>query len=185
MNFLILGIVLFFAMHLVPAVPSLRGRLISVLGELGYKAAYSLVSLAGLVLMVYGFSQAPIELVYVPPAWGRDVVFVIMALSFVLLTAGDMKSNLKRFTRHPMLWGVVLWSGVHLTVNGNLAEVLLFGAFLIYSLVAMFSANIRGATLQQAKHPVKKDIIMLVGGIVVYAIFAKWLHPWLIGVAVI
>ena len=124
MNFLILGIVLFFAMHLVPAVPGLRGRLITLLGEVGYKAAYSLVSLAGMVLMVYGFSQAPVEPVYVPPAWGRDVVFVVMALSFVLLAAGDMKSNVKRFTRHPMLWGIVIAvaviaSGIVTLANGG------------------------------------------------------------------
>jgi len=185
MSFLILGIALFFAMHLVPVVPGLRGRLITSLGEVGYKIVYSLVSLAGIVLMVYGFSQAPVEPVYVAPAWGRDVMFVVMALAFVLFAAADMKSNVKRFTRHPMLWGVVLWSGVHLTVNGNLAEVLLFGAFLIYALLAMLSANIRGASLQQDKHPVKKDIIALIGGIVVFAIFAKWLHPWLIGITVI
>ena len=185
MNFLILGIVLFFAMHLVPVVPGLRGWLVTSMGEVSYKVVYALVSLAGIVLIVYGFSQASVEVVYVPPAWGRDVVFVVMALSFVLFAAADMKSNVKRFTRHPMLWGIVLWSGVHLSVNGNLAEVLLFGAFLIYAPIAMLSANIRGASLQQEKRPVKKDVMAIVGGIIVFAIFAKWLHPWLIGVAVI
>ena len=96
-----------------------------------------------------------------------------------------MKSNVKRFTRHPMLWGIALWSGVHLTANGDLAEVLLFGAFFIYALFAMVSANLRGAVLQQEKRPVKKDLIAIVAGIMVYIVFAKWLHPLLIGVAVI
>lgn len=185
MIYLVLGIILFFVMHLVPSVPALRARLIALLGENGYKAVYSLVSLAGLVLMVYGFSQSPVEPLYVPPAWGRNVVFILMAVSFVLFAAADMKSNVKRFTRHPMLWGIALWSGVHLAVNGNLAEVLLFGAFFVYAFVAMVSANLRGATLQQEKYPIKKDLMAIVGGIVVYVIFVKWLHPLLIGVAVI
>jgi len=185
MNYLILGIILFFVMHLVPSMPGLRARLIASMGEGGYKGIYSLVSLAGVVLMVYGFSKSPVEPVYVPPAWGRHVVFIVMVLSFILFAAADMKSNIKRFTRHPMLWGVALWSGAHLAANGNLAELILFGAFLIYAFVAMFSANLRGATLQQEKQPIKKDIIVIVAGIVVYVVFVKWLHPLLIGVTVI
>jgi len=182
---LVIGIILFFGMHLVPSVRGLRDRLIASFGKKGYMALYVIVSLVGIVLIGNGFATAEIVPVYTPPAWGRDVVFVVMAVSFVLFAAGDMKSNVKRFTRHPMLWGVVLWSSVHLTVNGNLAEIVLFGSFLLFSFIAMFTANQRGATLQQEQLPFKKDIMVIVGGVVVYAIFAKWLHPLLIGVVVI
>ena len=182
---LVLGLILFFGMHLVPSVTGVRDRLIALIGQKGYMALFALVSLLGVVLIVYGFAASEVVPVYAPLAWGRDAVFVVMAVAFMLFAAGDMKSNVKRITRHPMLWGVVLWSSVHLTVNGNLAEILLFGSFLLFSLIAMFTANQRGAALQQEKFSHKKDIMVVVGGVVVYAIFAKWLHPLLIGVAVI
>lgn len=182
---LVLGLILFFGMHLVPSIPGLRDRLIASFGQKGYMAAFAIVSLAGVILIVNGFATSAVVPVYAPLSWGRDAVFVVMAVSFMLFAAGDMKSNVKRFTRHPMLWGVVLWSSVHLTVNGNLAEILLFVSFLLFSLITMFTSNLRGAALQQEKHPYKKDVMVIVGGVMVYFVFAKWLHPLLIGVSVI
>ena len=185
MALLIVGLIIFFAIHLVPSVPGLRDKLVSSLGKTKYLAMYALTALAGMVLFIYGFSQAEFQAIYQPPAWGRYAVIMVMVVSFILFAAADMKSNVKRFIRHPMLLGVVLWAGVHLLANGDLASLLLFGSFLVFSIVAMISANRRGASLQQEKYPLKKDIIVVIGGVGVYLIFMKYLHPWLIGVAVI
>ncbi len=108
-----------------------------------------------------------------------------MLFSFFFLVAADIKSNIKRYLRHPMLIGVALWSSAHLFANGDFASILLFGSFLAYSIFGMFSANRRGATKQVEKYPLSKDAIIVVFGLVAYVIFIKYLHPYLIGVAII
>jgi len=184
MNFLIAGIVVFFGMHLVPSLVGLRSKLISGVGEIKYKILYAVVAMIGLILIIYGKSQAEFQAIWQPPGWSAKVTPLLMIFSMILLAGADMKSNLKRFTRHPMLWGVTVWSGAHLLANGDLASIVLFGSFGAYALFDMLSANMRGAQKQEIKYPLKKDIIVLVGGLVAYAVFVL-LHPYLFGVAVI
>ncbi len=88
-----------------PSLAGLRGNLIGRLGENGYKGLFSVLSLAGLVLIVLGKSRAEFQHIYTPLPWGRDLALVVMPFSFMLLAAANMPSNIKRFTRHPMLWG--------------------------------------------------------------------------------
>jgi uncharacterized membrane protein len=181
---LVFGLTIFLGMHLFPSFVALRNKAITHLGEGPYKGIFSVISLTGIVLIVIGMSRADYLPIWEPPVWNRNLVLPLMVLSFILLAAANAPSNIKRFTRHPMLWGVTLWSAAHLLANGDLASILLFGAFAAFSLFDMFSANLRGATKQQEKLPVKKDVIAIIVGLVMYAVFV-FLHPYLFGVAII
>jgi len=95
-----------------------------------------------------------------------------------------MKTNLKRVTRHPMLWGVTLWSVAHLIANGDLASILLFGSFVVFSLLLMLSANMRGVKKSRTKQLIIFDVLVVIAGFFVYVVFIM-LHPHLIGISVI
>lgn len=184
MIILILGISIFIGMHLIPSFVPLRQKLVTRLGEGPYNGLYSVISLTGIVLIIIGMSRADYLPIWEPPIWNRMVVMPLMMLSFILLAAAHAPSNIKRFTRHPMLWGITLWAAAHLLANGDLASILLFSAFAVFSLFDMFSANLRGAKKQLKKLPVKNDVITIIAGLAVYTIFV-FLHPYLFGVAII
>jgi uncharacterized membrane protein len=184
MYIILLGILIFFGIHLVPGLVGFRRKIITSLGEGLYRGLYSIISLTGLILIGYGRSKAGFQPIWEPPAWSANVAAVLMSLSFIFLTSANMKSNIKRFTRHPMLWGVALWSGAHLLANGDLASLLLFGSFGVFSLFGMFSANMRGATKQETKYPFTRDAVTIVVGLVAYGAFI-FLHPYFFGVSVI
>ncbi len=185
MSILITGVLLFFVVHLLPSFVSFRLKIINAIGERPYKSLYAVIALTGFILIIYGMSEAEFYPVWQPPVWGRYIVFLIMPVSFILLVANDLKSNIKCYTRHPMLWGVALWAGAHLFANGDLASIILFGSFFVFSLFAMFSANKRGAVKQEKRYPYKRDVVAVVAGLVGYVVFVKYLHAYLIGVAII
>jgi uncharacterized membrane protein len=183
MLYLVLGLVLFCGIHLFPAFAKLRPMLITKIGENSYKGLFSIISLAGIVLMVVGYQRVDFSQVFIPPIWGRTATAVLMFISLTLFAAANMPGNIKRITRHPMLWGLVIWAAGHLFANGDKASVILFGGLGIFALIAMLSANIRGAQKQSQQVPIKKDIMVVVAGGIVYValVFA---HPYLFGVAV-
>ena len=185
MEILLLGVIIFFGVHLVPSFVNFRDKVISRLGEAKYKGLYSIAALIGLILIIYGMSEAEYKPIWEPPIWSRNVVIITMLLSFYLFAAADMKSNIKRFIRHPMLLGVLLWSCVHLFANGDLASITLFGCFAVFSLFGIASANRRGALVQKEKYSIKKDVVSVIAGLVVYAIFVLFVHPFLMGVPVL
>ncbi len=180
MSLMITGLVLFFAVHLVPWSPRLRDTAMSGLGENRYKLAFTVVALAGLVLVVIGKGGAAFEPLYQPLPAMRHLTFLMVLAGFVLLPAAHMKTNIKRLTRHPMLWGIVLWGTGHLLANGDRASVVLFGAFVVYSLAAMASANARGAQKSTTVYPVKNDLIVVAAGVVVYLVIMG-VHGMLFG----
>ncbi len=181
MGLLVVGVVILVGIHLVPSVTALRQRLVQSLGENTYKGVFSVIALLGLGLMVVGKGMAEFVPVWQPPVWGKDVAPLIMPAAFVLLAAAYLPTNIKRVTRHPMLWGITLWAAAHILANGDLASLVLFGGLGAFSLFAMWSANLRGAARSQTRHPLKKDIIDVAAGILVYGIFL-FLHPYLFGV---
>jgi len=183
MTYLIIGVALFCGMHLFPAAAGLRQSLIARIGENPYKGLFSAIALAGIVLMVMGYSNAELIQVFSPPAWGRTATAILMLLSLILFAAANMPGNIKRITRHPMLWGLVLWAVGHLLSNGDRASLILFGGLGVFGLLAMLSANLRGATKQIHKVPYMKDIMIIVAGIVVYIVLI-FAHPYLSGVAI-
>lgn len=183
MAVLIIGIVVFFSIHLLSSTP-LKPVLHAKFGEPVYKGVYALCALMGLVLIIVGYGQAPYQ-----PVWNalpqlREATAVIMWLSFVLLPAAHMKGNIKRFTRHPMMWGVWLWASAHLLVNGDLASVITFGSFWCYSLFAMASQNWRGARKQTESVAIKKDFIVIAAGTLVF-ILVIFLHGLIFGVPLV
>lgn len=183
MFLLVFGVLIFVGIHLVPTFSSLRQSLVDRLGSGGYRGMFAAAAFLGLVLMIVGKATADFVPLWEPPVWGRQVAPVLMLFAFILLAAAFMPSNVKRATRHPMLWGVTLWSLAHLLANGDLASLVLFGGLGVFSLFGMWSANMRGATKSKTKYPLMKDIIVAVVGLVVYGVFVV-LHPYLFGVPV-
>lgn len=180
MTLLVIGLIVFIGIHSLPMFPALRQALLNRLELKGYKLLFSAIAALGLVLIIIGKAKADFVHVYVPPSWGRHPAMLLMLFAFILLPAAHMPGNIKRFTRHPMLWGVVLWSVAHLLTNGDQASLILFGSLGLYSLVDMVSANRRGAQLQTERLPLRKDAMVVVAGLVTYFIFLV-LHPYLFG----
>src|SRR6202048_4639669 len=148
MLLLIVGLVLFLGVHSVAIfAPGLRAGTIHALGEGTWKGLYALVSLAGFVLICYGFGlarQAPVVL-YSPPAWLRYVAVILMLPVFPLFIAAYLPGRIKTAAKHPMLASVKFWAFAHLLANGMLGDVLLFGGFLAWAVVDRISLKRRSA----------------------------------------
>ncbi|UZE96072.1 NnrU family protein [Alkalimarinus alittae] len=184
MELLIIGLSIFFLIHLLPTNPTLRSILIRTFGELSYKAVFSVVSLVGFSLMIYGKYQAEFVSVWHPPAMLAVVTKLVMLPAMVLLVAAYLPSNIKKHTRHPMLLGVSLWAGGHLLINGDMASILLFGGFLMYAVIDSTSVNARGVTLQVETKPLWNDVIVLILGGLMYALLGMF-HQNLFGVSIV
>jgi uncharacterized membrane protein len=187
MLMLLAGLILFFAPHSVAVVaPSWRNRIVMHLRPRAWKGLYSLVSAAGLILMVLGFvcaRRAPVVL-YVSPAWLRDVTWVMMLPVFPLLIAAYLPGRIQRAAKHPMLAAIKLWATAHLLVNGTLADVLLFGSFLIWAVAVRISVKRRVPAPVPGLPPGRyNDLIVVLLGLALYALFVWRLHALLIGVA--
>ncbi len=180
---LVAGLIVFFGVHVVPTAESLRSRLVAWKGENLYKLGFSLLAAAGLVLAGYGKSAAPQIVVYDPPAWTAHLSWVLMWLAVTIFPAAYLPCNLKRFMRHPFLWGVTLWALAHLLTNGDLASILLFGSFAVYAVYDMRSANRRGAEVSRTRFPIWRDGVLVAAGTAAYLLLVR-LHPYLFGVAV-
>ena len=183
MTVLIIGLILFFTIHLVPLFP-LREKLINKLGENRYKGIFTLLSLAGLILIVVGYRDADTTSFWFPVNYGRELALYLMPISFVLLAASNMKSNIKRIVRHPMLLGIIIWSFVHLLNNGELRAILLFGAFIIYAFIDLLFTKKIARVSEMPVYPVKKDIVNIIAGVFVYAAVLHF-HHYIAGVAII
>lgn len=189
MTVLILGLVVFLATHSVRIfADDWRSKQVARLGLRKYKNIYSVVALAGLVLIVWGYGLAradPVAL-WTPPFWTRHVSALLNLPAFILLAAANPKGNfIKAAVGHPMVLGVKVWAFAHLIANGTVADVALFGSFLVWS-VADFGASRRRDRRDGTKHPVgtpARNALTVVIGIALWLLFAFWLHAWLIGVA--
>ncbi len=188
MAILIIGLVLFLGVHSSRFLaPDFRARQIAARGEGAFKVIYSIASAVGLVLIVYGFGltrQAPVEL-WTPPRFLFHVTSLLMVVAFVLIAAAYVRGNrIKARVGHPMTLGVKTWALAHLLSNGRLGDVVLFGAFLAWGVVTYVNARKRdrAAGTVYPVGPMSKDVIVVVVGIVVALVFAKWLHGPLIGV---
>jgi uncharacterized membrane protein len=184
MALLIIGIILFLGLHLLPTVPDLRQSLIARLGERGYKGLFALLSIATFMLLVYGFAHAPLIQIWSPPRWTRWVAIVLMIPAFILLVAAYVPGQIKARVKHPFVDAISTWALAHLIANGDLASIVLFGAFLAYAVFDRITLKHRAATglvTVAATGPARNDVIAVVAGLTLYAIFLIWLHPLLIG----
>jgi len=191
MVYLILGLVLFLGVHSVRIVADdWRSRTMARIGQGPWKGLFSVASLVGFVLIVWGFSQArmaPTQL-WSPPAAMRQLAWLLTWLAFVLLVAAYVPGNhVKAWVHHPMVLAVKTWALGHLLANGNLAHVLLFGAFLAWAVLDFASARRRdrAGAVRYAPGRVLPTLVTLVLGSLAWAGFALWLHGRWIGIRVI
>ena len=184
MTMLVLGVLLWCAVHLFPSLaPTVRrGQIERRAGA--YKSVFSLVVIAALVLIVLGWRAAEPSFVYAEPSWGRIVNMATMLLALILFASGRMKTNIKRYVRHPQLSAVFLWSAGHLLANGDSRSLILFGGLGLWSLVEIVLINRRnGAWTKPDPVPVARDLIPVVVGVVLYAVLG-WVHEFFAGVAI-
>jgi uncharacterized membrane protein len=188
MQLLIIGLVIFLGVHSVRIFANdWRRRQIGRLGEGRWKGLFSLVSFAGLILIIFGFGAARIYpvLLYAPPAWLRHVNIFLTLAAFILVAAAYVPGNhFKGKIGHPMLAGVTIGAFGHLLAVGMLRDAVLFGAFLIWSIID-FAASRRRDRIAGVVYPagsVQGDLLAIAIGAVVWAAFAFWLHMRLIGV---
>ncbi|WP_209001820.1 NnrU family protein [Stappia albiluteola] len=187
---LVAGLILFLGVHSLPITGKIRAGLRSRLGEGGYKALFSLLSLAGLALIVLGYAQARAEgapVLYDPPIWLRHVTMLLMVPVFVLLLAAYLPGRIKAKVRHPMIVAIKIWALSHLLANGDVASALLFLAFLAWAVVDRVSLKRRGGipALAPGSAAARNDSIAIVGGLAIYGLFLWKLHGWLIGVPLV
>lgn len=185
---LILGLVLFLGVHAFTMRRTSRDALVARLGDARYKLAYTVVSGIGLVLIIYGFGlyrRTGWVDVWTPPVWTRHLALLLVWPAFVCFVAAYVPSRIRTALKHPMLAGVKLWATAHLLANGDLGSILLFGSFLAWAVAARISLKRRpGATIPPAPASPVGDVAVIVVGTAAWFIFARWLHPMWIGVAV-
>lgn len=185
MAILVAGLVLFLGVHLVPVFPSWRESLLARWGRLRYRLAFSVVSGVGLVLVVAGFAHAPRMPLFAPSPAAIGAAPFVMAVSIILFASANLQGHLRRTIRHPMLAGTILWSGVHLAANGDLAGTLLFGSFLAWAIVDLVSAAVRPPAAASVFVPrAVHDAIAIAGGLAAFVAVAA-LHGVLFGPRVV
>jgi uncharacterized membrane protein len=189
MTLLLLGLVLFLGIHSVRIVADdWRTRFIAQRGAMPWKGVYSVLAIAGFVLVCVGFGQArqqPVVL-WSPPRWTHDLAALLTLVSFILITAAYVPGNgIKARTKDPMILGVKCWAAGHLLANGTLADVVLFGAFLAWAVLDFRAVRQRRRTGKEpAIAPPRRgrSAITVVLGVLAWMLFAFHLHLPLIGV---
>ncbi len=184
MVLLILGVLIYIAVHLFPSrAAGMRAACIERIGEGPYKGLFALSLVGAISLMVIGWqSMAPVA-VYAPQQWGVAVSRVAMFISLVLFLGSGFPSNLKRIIRHPQLVGALVWSLAHLLANGDQRSLLLFGGIGFWTVVQMLSLNGRdGAWVKPEPLPLSAELKPVVVGIVGFVVLA-FAHPYLFAVA--
>ena len=188
MGMMLLGMVLFLGVHSVRVfADGARDSLIRRLGPGAYKGLYSLASIAGFVLIVWGYGlarTAPVDL-WMPPVWTRHLAALLTIPAFVLLAAAYVPGTaIKAAVGHPMVMGVKVWAFAHLIANGRLADVVLFGGFLAWAVLLYIASRKRDRRTgtRYVAGPASRDVIAIVVGLAAWAAFAFLLHGALIGV---
>jgi len=186
---LIIGLLIFFGIHLVPTQTELRSGLIERFGAGPYKAVFSIMSLIGFILIVVGYGKMQVlagknPQIWVPPTWTVHIALPLMIIAMILLVAAYVPSNIKRITKHPMLLAIKVWAFAHFIANGDLASMVLFGSFLAYAVFDRISLKRRPEAADlQATGGIMGDVIAVGGGLILYAAIVFYLHELLIGVA--
>jgi len=157
----------------------------AAMGEPG-KGLVSVLSLAGIVLMVLGYRWAPVDPLWSVPRGMVHLNNLLMLLVFYLFAASGMKTAATRVIRHPQLWAVRLWALGHLLVNGDVASVILFGGLFAWAQLSVMLINRDTPLWIKPTGPVNtgKEIGAAVGAVLVMAVVGYihgWLGPWPFG----
>jgi uncharacterized membrane protein len=185
---LVLGLIIFLGLHAIRIVADdWRSRQIARMGLKAWKGIYAILAIIGVLLIIWGFGlarQHPV-LIYAPPLWLRHLNGLFMLVSLIFFAAARVPRNhIKAKFGHPQVLAVKTWSFGHLLATGMLHDLVLFVPFLIWS-VALFIVSRRRDRLNGTVYPagtVQGDVIAVVIGVVVWGLFAFWLHSLLIGV---
>ncbi len=138
MMVLIVGLILFLGIHLLPTSPELRDGLKERIGTTPYRILFSLLSFAGLAVIILGYHKLQLHpgknpILWDPPVWTRHIAVGLMLPAMILLVASLIPSRIRTATRHPMLIAIKIWALAHLLANGDLGALLLFGSFLAFA----------------------------------------------------
>jgi uncharacterized membrane protein len=187
--YLIAGLLLFLGVHSTRVfADDWRNQTRARVGAGPFKGIYSLISLAGFILLVWGYGvarQQPVML-WSPPTGMRHLAALLTLFAFVLLAAAYVPGNkIKARLHHPMVLGVKVWALAHLLANGTLADVLLFASFLVWAIVLFAASRRRDRRERTVYAPGTAGAtgITVVVGVLAWVAFAFWLHRVLIGVA--
>jgi len=186
---MILGLAIFLGGHLFTIMRGQRAALIKRIGYNAYMGLYSLVSLIGLALIVYGFAryrQGEWVDIWFPPVWTKHLAALLVLFAFIMLVASYSRGHIYATLKHPMLAGVKLWALAHLIANGDLGSVILFGSILAWAVIDRISLK-RRTDPGAPPIPVggmRNDVIAVFGGVVLYAVFGLWFHPYVLGIPV-
>jgi len=187
---LILGLIVFIGIHVLTTRRALRASLIERFGEGGYKAAFSVISVIGIVLIAKGFSLYRatewVDIWY-PPKGLRHLTVALMLPALILVVASFIRGRIYARLKHPMLAGIKLWALAHLLANGDLGSIILFGSLLGWAVFDRISLKHRNDT---GAPPIPvggfgNDVIAVVVGVVAYVALAFAFHPIVIGVPVV
>ncbi len=184
------GLILFLGSHMVRVVaPDVRARFIQNFSLGTWRALYSIVSVAALTLLAYGFAawRAETGMLYSPPAFLAHISLTLMLFATIFLVAGQLPAGyIRTKIKHPMVLAVKIWAVAHLMVNGETNSVVLFTAFLAWGVIVRISLKRReraGEITLATYRSWTFDLASVVVGLVAYAAIVFKLHEWLIGVA--
>ncbi|WP_292899725.1 NnrU family protein [Nitratireductor sp.] len=187
MSVLVVGLLVFLGIHSLRIfVPDLRTGVMEAHGERAWLLPYTAASILGLVLIIWGYGLARLDpaLAYSPPASLRHLAILLLLPVFPLLIAAYVPTRLRVAVRHPMLLATILWGIAHLMANGTLADLALFGGFAVWAAIDWISAaNRPGNGKIRQPDGWTRDMIAILGGLVIYGLIIGGLHQWLIGVS--
>jgi len=185
MFILILGLLIFFSAH---AYSAFRSRdpdrdIKARWGEGPYMGAYSLVSLIGFGLALYGYGLAPRgDFLFAPPDWARSAIAIAMLPALILIVSAYMpRGYIKSLARHPMLLAVLIWSATHIAVGVTFKELLLFGSFGLYALIDLVAVSRRPAAAAATSPRILNDVLVIAVGTAAYFALVLWGHAALFG----
>ena len=182
MLLLVLGLLLFFSVHLLPVFASLRQGVIARMGQPGYMMMFTLAALIGFGMIVAGKWHAKTFDLWDPPIWAILVPVVIMPIVFIFLVSAYVPSNIRRKLRHPMLIGILLWSVAHLSINGDMVSVILFGSFALFSAIDLWSNFNRVGKEEVGPYSVIRDLLVVLLGLFLFLV-VLYFHNTLFGIS--
>lgn len=186
---LILGLILFLGVHSSAIFfAQARHDIIAKRGRIFWQIPYTLLSLIGLIVIIWGYGAARENptILYQAPTWASHVAALLMAPAMIFMVSSNLRGKIAATLKHPQLAAVKVWALAHLISNGDLASVVLFGSFLVWAVIDRISLKkrvARGFANNNPGGPVRNDIIAVVVGLALYVLFIFWAHQYLFGVS--
>jgi uncharacterized membrane protein len=177
---MILGLLLFFSAHSLQVARKTRLSLLERMGRNPYRAVYSIVSLAGVILIGFGFADYRsngLILVWYPTLWMKQMPLFLNWFASVFFVAAYLPCHIRRMLQHPMLIGIMIWAISHLLTSGDVGGMILFGTFLLWAVAVRINIRFRTDAKKPAKVSLLFDFLALVIGSAFYVITVFWLHP--------